>query len=665
VGYLRKIFRIVNSDRSPRTLLVLATATVLAALAYLPALGGYAAFDDFAQLAPVYDTLARVTPASLWEALWSSQAGPSGRPLAMATYVIQIAFLKADIVQLKYVNLLIHLLTGWLLYRLAAVILGGTVNNGGDSKHGRSGFTAAAIAAVWLLHPFNLTSVAYLVQRMNSLSALFVVAALLAYSRMRMRPVTLRTAIRPMLAVSLLWMCAILSKENALLLPVYILALEFTVLRDRPFIRSGAVTARTLRHGLLTAVIAVAATYLVWNWPSLTGEYRPRTFTMEQRLLTEARVLVWYLFMLVAPNIRQMGLYHDDWLLSTSLLSPVTTLPAVLLLGCAAVLAVALRRRYPVMALGLLWWLGGHLLESTVFPLELVFEHRNYLPGFGPLLILGWLISRFLPAKPGLLRAPLLVCMLALGLLLAWSTHLRAQRWSIDPRLRLVHLEERSASLRARIEAAQTYGELATLARTPEQQGELIGRAEELFSAASRDFPERPEPLFGWLLLRYYHGRTDTAEIVTELRHRIASALPDATVQNGLRAVTRCVIKGPCRPLAAEAPALLDSALQNPRLGQSGKSRLFRELAWYRFHIDGDSGSALDLMNEAASLAPRDINAILDEVRLALLAGDRSIAADRLQRAARIDRLGKKTYTLQNLWVAISVSGKQSALTDK
>ena len=45
-----------------------------------------------------------------------------------------------------------------------------------------------------------------------------------------------------------------------------------------------------------------------------------------------------------------------------------------------------LRRRLPVVACGILWFFVGHLLESTVIPLELMFEHRNYLPSFAVLL---------------------------------------------------------------------------------------------------------------------------------------------------------------------------------------------------------------------------------------------------------------------------------------
>jgi hypothetical protein len=50
------------------------------------------------------------------------------------------------------------------------------------------------------------------------------------------------------------------------------------------------------------------------------------------------------------------------------------------------------RRRYPLAALAVLWYLAGHLLESTVLPIELYFEHRNYLPVLGPVFALSCLV---------------------------------------------------------------------------------------------------------------------------------------------------------------------------------------------------------------------------------------------------------------------------------
>ena len=131
--------------------------------------------------------------------------------------------------------------------------------------------------------------------------------------------------------------------------------------------------------------------------------------------------------MIVAPDGRWFTLYHDDITLSRGLLEPWTTLPAAL--GIAGLIAAAwlARRRAPVAGFGIAFFLGGHLLESTVLPLELAFEHRNYLPAFGPLLALCYylphpgLTRRWLPLRRAAL--PLLAVLCAL---VTWP---RADAW--------------------------------------------------------------------------------------------------------------------------------------------------------------------------------------------------------------------------------------------
>jgi tetratricopeptide (TPR) repeat protein len=88
---------------------------------------------------------------------------------------------------------------------------------------------------------------------------------------------------------------------------------------------------------------------------------------------------------------------------------------------------MVVRRSQPLIALGILWFFTGHLIESTIIPLELVHEHRNYLASLGPLIVIVQLIavgaSRLeLPKLWGLL--PLIAIVFAL------TTFQRADQWS-------------------------------------------------------------------------------------------------------------------------------------------------------------------------------------------------------------------------------------------
>jgi tetratricopeptide (TPR) repeat protein len=99
--------------------------------------------------------------------------------------------------------------------------------------------------------------------------------------------------------------------------------------------------------------------------------------------MTETRVLCDYLFKIVLPLPGKLGLYHDDFIVSKSLFNPWSTITATAFLLFLLGFAILLKKRAPVYSFGILWFFSGHLLESTIIPLELYFEHRNYLPVLG------------------------------------------------------------------------------------------------------------------------------------------------------------------------------------------------------------------------------------------------------------------------------------------
>ena len=82
------------------------------------------------------------------------------------------------------------------------------------------------------------------------------------------------------------------------------------------------------------------------------------------------------------PNLAEMGLHHDDFVISKTLLSPWTTLPAIAGLLALAVGALVLRKKHPLITFGIVFFFVAHALESTIIPLEIAFEHRNYLPSY-------------------------------------------------------------------------------------------------------------------------------------------------------------------------------------------------------------------------------------------------------------------------------------------
>ena len=272
----------------------------------------------------------------------------------------------------KASNLIIHLACGCLIYLLTLRLLRYTNT---DSR-----LLAASVTAFWLLHPLHVSTVLYTVQRMTQLSALFTFAALLTYLMARDQ----QTNGRPFWKLQFLtWVVlfplGIFSKESALLFPAFVVLLELFLVRHKQ-INQRQFTA------LLALLSTIPAAAIALNFDWLTSGYAMRNFTLEERLLTEGRIVVDYLRMLLTPSVSSMGFMHDDYVISRNLLTPWSTLPALLMIVLLLTLSLFLRAKYPLIGMGILFFLVGHSLESTIIPLELMFEHRNYVPSFGILL---------------------------------------------------------------------------------------------------------------------------------------------------------------------------------------------------------------------------------------------------------------------------------------
>jgi tetratricopeptide (TPR) repeat protein len=151
--------------------------------------------------------------------------------------------------------------------------------------------------------------------------------------------------------------------------------------------------------------------------------YERRLFNHTERLMTQFRILVYYLYQIAYPNPASLNLSHD-FAVSTSLFSPWTTLPACVLIFGILWSSWYFLPRFPLLAFGGLFFLLHHSIESSLLPLEMVFEHRNYIPSMflfaGPAAGLFRLISHYRERNPSLHRliavgSALLLCFVGLG----------------------------------------------------------------------------------------------------------------------------------------------------------------------------------------------------------------------------------------------------------
>lgn len=397
---------------------------LLAGLVFLPGLPGDFLLDDIpnvVQNAGLH--LQSLDPSAVLQAAFGSQPGSMTRVVPMLTFALD--YYRAgglDPGTFKATSIAIHVLTtlvmAWFLRDL--LLVAGT-------NHVRARWVALALALAWALHPLQVSSVLYVVQRMQTLATLFVLLALWAYLKARQAQMEGRPGRTGWMLTGLLWVVALACKEDAVLVPAYLLALELTVLRFRA---ADAAFARKLQRGYLLATALGVAAYLLlflpnfWSWET----YPQRDFSSVERLLTEGRVLCMYLWQMVVPLPSHMPFFYDWLQPSRSLLAPWTTLPALLLLATLLVLTWRLRHRRPLFALGVLLFFAGHFITSNALSLELAFEHRNHFPMIGIVLAVGDLLM--LAANRLKLRA--LPCAVACALLLAGlasATLYRAHAW--------------------------------------------------------------------------------------------------------------------------------------------------------------------------------------------------------------------------------------------
>jgi len=569
---------------------------VATTLIYLPGLPGPFIFDDIAHVAKNTQVhINDLSPASLAQAWDSSYASGLGkRPLAQLSFGINHALTGLDTWYFKATNLAIHLLTGLLIFALARQLTKILSVGRTSNRDAGTAWSALLITALWLLHPINLTPVLYAVQRMTGLSTLFVVVGLWCHVSGRIR-MTEGDSRGFWLALAGLPLAAIggLAKESAALYPLLVAVLEWTLLRN----------LQAPRRALLVSIVALlpitlGAAYLLTHL-SLIG-YQGRDFTLEQRLLTEARVLWLYLQMLVVPDPTLLGFYHDDVATSLNLTTPWTTLPAVIGWSLLIPLSILGAHRWPVASFALLFFLAGHAMESTIFPLELVFEHRNYLPVFGPLFAVGWLLSG--KTHPTIRRWLGLAAVLVLTGLAA-ITHLRALDWSDNHRLAFSEVAHHPNSPRANFRTAQLLMDQLGKAGDPAQ---VYAAARYHFNKVRQLDPDSLDALFGLVFLELFVNREPSDELLDSLIKQLRSGVVDPTkLSIGQFAFLVRWQEADGRKLPHQRVlAIMQAATNNPRLNVQGRAAVLSAIRAYHDRILDDLPSALSYARLAVQTWP-------------------------------------------------------------
>ena len=361
-------------------------AVLLAALAvclFMPGLGGDFIFDDTPNI--VGNTVLHVGHLSvknLLYAAYSFQPGHGSRSLSMLSFALDYWRGGLDPQVFKTTNLWIH---GFTMLVLALMLRNLLVAAQWPERRAAGG--ALIMALLWAIHPLQISSVLYVVQRMQTLSTLFLVLGLWAYLAMRKAQLLgLPSRLQGILTI-LCWVLGFAAKEDALLLPLYTWVLELTVLRfraARPSLASGLWQGYGWLAGTGVAVYLLLIVPYFWSWQAYPG----RDFNSWERLLSQGRALAMYLGQIVWPLPGRLSFYYDDFQVSRSLWLPMSTFPAWGLVFILLAWAWRWRGCRPAFSFGVILFFAGHFMTSNVLNLELAFEHRNHFPLIGAVMAL-------------------------------------------------------------------------------------------------------------------------------------------------------------------------------------------------------------------------------------------------------------------------------------
>lgn len=622
----------------PLTLLI--ASAVLTVSVYWTGMHGAFFFDDEPNILSVEKIrIQDLSFESLHQAFSSGIASRLGRPVSQLSFALNYYFSGFNPFVFKLTNLVIHCLNGLWIYLIVIRLLNATRQK--DSAENTK-LLAALTAMAWLLHPIQLTSVLYVVQRMTSLSAFFLLAALFLHIYVREQKQHGHKTLFFLISWLVLWPLSILSKESGLLFFGYILAYELIIRRS--FHQSFDLFAKILL-GVSSAIAVCFIIYLLTPSGSqwLLSSYGTRTFTLPERLLTEARVIWNYIGLIALPRLGAFGLHHDDIIISTGLLKPWTTLPALMGIAGLILLAWRERNRQPLCAFGITWFLVAHSIESTAVGLEIAHEHRNYLGLLG-ILLLPIVVLRKLD-KHSPLRKAWIIFLLILFVYSVLVTALRSHQFGNEIRRTQTESQYHPLSSRSNYEAAV---ELVANISAGNPSSKLAGMAQKHYKLAIK---LNPINKLGYLGLIHLHCLTDQKiepEWIDQLAFRLKEtqfAIGDSTLLYSLKEMM--IARTLCLE-SADVHRLFNSSLANTTVYANVRALIYSWFADYLILYEKDIPAAKQALSKALGILPANTSNQLKWAQLLFLDGRKEDALVKLKslNQAELSATEKKTFAI-------------------
>ncbi|OGR03453.1 MAG: hypothetical protein A2511_02820 [Deltaproteobacteria bacterium RIFOXYD12_FULL_50_9] len=380
----------------------------------------------------------RITELNLHSLAHAALDSPmASRPISNISIALNYFFHGYSTTGYHITNIIIHLLNGIFLYLFLKTTL--DLLPAKNPAANSNDLIALITTGLWLIHPLQTQSVSYIVQRMNSLGAMFFLISLLLYIKARLSDLPFRYWLYAASCIAAL--LAFGSKENTVFLPFFIFLYEWYFFQnlDRQWLKRHLLPI----FGIILLLGTISIIYLGVNpWQTILDSYKTRDFTLGQRLLTELRVVVHYISLIIFPYPARLTVDYD-FPVSISLLNPASTLLSLLVIIAILIYGVRIATRDKLTSFCIIWFFVNLIIESSVIGLEIIYEHRTYLPSMLVILLLVQIGDKIL--KHGYIKISIVALIF---LCFSCWTHERNRIWADDLAFWLDNVQKSSGKAR-------------------------------------------------------------------------------------------------------------------------------------------------------------------------------------------------------------------------
>ncbi len=349
----------------------------------------------------------------------------NSRPLPMFTLALNFRWGGVNTTGYHVLNLIFHIITGWIVYLLSLQILSLKNLKLGNRITDNKEVFALLAALLFVVHPIQTQAVTYIVQRITVMVALFYLAAIYQYIKGRVAQLESGDWKKgtPNFILTLLFFgLAMLSKQIAVTLPLALVLVEFFFIRDK----EGKADKKYLQIFAGTVFAFILIGVLWYGIPRESKDISRSTY-----LFTSFKVMVKYLQLIILPVNQNL----DYDIKPADSLFDWRVLGSLAILGGLIYLAVKLYKKNPLVSFGIAWFFITLLVEQSVIPIkDFIFEHRLYLPSYGLILSALAALFTYIPSKETVTgKIPRIALMVAaLVVIYGFAAHARNKVWKSD-----------------------------------------------------------------------------------------------------------------------------------------------------------------------------------------------------------------------------------------